>query len=257
MKRVYKGEEPEALLHYRQRYPDRSWEKFRSHKAAYQQVKEALLRDQHGLCAYCEISIKRAEAEGEVDDFRVEHFYPKSATGRNGHNYHLDWQNLLGVCHGGSQPAVPDAEERYSTLKCDRSCDVPKGGKTISAELLNPLKLPGSKRLFCYVEHSGRMLVDETSCPARLRQRAKNTIRELNLNAPRLMRLRLEVIHKLQEEIAAELAQGLELEEVLQLLASSWLVPDYEGRSLPFFSVMRWYLGEAAEQVIRSSGDKL
>jgi len=27
--------------------------------------------------------------------------------------------------------------------------------------------------------------------------------------------------------------------------------------TLPFFSVIRWYLGEAAEEVIRSSGAKL
>ena len=134
MKRVYKSkEEPELLRQYRLHNPEETWEHFRRRcRRGYKQVREAILRDQHGLCAYCEVGIKLAEEEGEVDDFRVEHFYPKNATQEHGHNYHLDWRNLLGVCHGGSQPYVPDPEWRYSSQKRDRSCDVPKGGREIT-----------------------------------------------------------------------------------------------------------------------------
>ena len=155
MKRVYKSkEEPELLKHYRLRNPEETWEHFRRRcRKGYKQVREAILRDQHGLCAYCEVGIKLAEEEGEVDDFRVEHFYPKNATQEHGHNYHLDWRNLLGVCHGGSQPYVPDPEWRYSSQKRDRSCDVPKGGREITNYILNPLKIPGKIRLFRYAEH--------------------------------------------------------------------------------------------------------
>ena len=105
MKRVYKSkEEPEMLRQYRLRNPEETWEHFRRRcRKGYKQVREAILRDQHGLCAYCEVGIKLAEEEGEVDDFRVEHFYPKNATQEHGHNYHLDWRNLLGVCHGGTR----------------------------------------------------------------------------------------------------------------------------------------------------------
>lgn len=259
MKRVYKSkEEPQLLRQYRLRNPEETWEHFRRRsRNGYKQVKECILRDQHGLCAYCEISIKLAEDENEIDDFRVEHFYPKNATLEHGHNYHLDWRNLLGVCHGGSQPQVPDANWRYSSLKRDRSCDVPKGGKEISEIILNPLKIPGDVRLFRYAEYNGRMYVDEDSCPRELQAKAQSTIRELNLNAPRLMRMRLEVIHKLEEEISEGLAKGMQLEEMLELLATSCLVPDYYGITLPFFSVIRWYLGEAAEKIIRTSGTKL
>lgn len=259
MKRVYKSKlEPEALRKYRLRFPEETWEHFRRRcRHGYKEVKEEILRDQHGLCAYCEISIKLSENEDEVDDFRVEHFYPKNATLEHGHNYHLDWRNLLGVCHGGSQPFVPDAEWRYSSLKRDRSCDVPKGGKEISELILNPLKIPGKVRLFRYAEHNGKMFVDEDSCPAHLQSKAKSTIRELNLNAPRLMRMRREVMRKLEEEIGLALEQGEELDTVLEALAQNCLTPDYHGISLPFFSVIRWYLGEAAERVIRASGNKL
>lgn len=259
MKRVYKSkEEPEALKRYRKKFPEESWEHFRRRaRHGYQQVKEQIIHDQHGLCAYCEISIKLAEEDSEVDDFRVEHFYPKSATLKNHHNYHLDWRNLLGVCHGGSQPYVPDAEWRYSKNKFDRSCDVPKGSKPITSLMLNPLTIPGKVRIFCYTEHSGKMLVDKTSCPKKLWYKAERTIKELNLNAPRLMRMRLAVIQKLEDEIAAELEQGAALEDVLTMLAEICLLPNYENISLPFFSVTRWYLGEAAEQVIQASGNKL
>ena len=134
---------------------------------------------------------------------------------------------------------------------------MPKGGKPITATILNPLKIPGKVRIFAYVEHSGKMLVDQSTCPRKLWNRAERTIKELNLNAPRLMRMRLAVIHKLQDDIAAELEQGEQLEDVLTMLAETCLVPDYEGLSLPFFSVIRWYLGEAAEKVLAASGDKL
>lgn len=259
MKRVYKSKhEPESLYKFRHKYPEETWEHFRRRvRYGYKEVKKQILQDQHGLCAYCEISIKLAEDENEVDDFRVEHFFPKSSTMQHTHNYHLDWRNLLGVCHGGSQPFVPDAKWRYSSQKRDRSCDVPKGGKPISNIILNPLKIPGRVRIFRYAEHSGKMFVDEENCPKYLRRKAQSTISELNLNAPRLMRMRRAVIEKLEEDIALELEQGAQLEDVLSVLAETCLLPNYEGISLPFFSVIRWYLGEAAEKVIRNSGNRI
>ena len=172
MKRVYKSPAtPECLRSYVKAFPDETWEHFRRrNRRGYREVKQQLLQDQHGLCAYCEISIKLAEFEDNVDDFRVEHFFPKVATQLEKHNYHLDWHNLLGVCHGGSQPYVSDPEWRYSSRKNDRSCDVPKGGKPISERILNPLKIPASVRLFRYQEHTGKMIVDESSCPKKLQR---------------------------------------------------------------------------------------
>ena len=259
MKRVYKRQqEPELLKKYRHLHPDETWEHFRrGNRKGYRQVKQCILEDQHGLCAYCEISIKLAQHYSEVDDFRVEHFYPKGATEDGGHNYHLDWHNLLGVCHGGSQPDVPDADWRCSTAKSDRSCDVPKGGKEITDRILNPLQLPGSKRLFRYTEHNGRMYVDEETCPEELKWKARNTIKELNLNAPRLMRMRKAVIDKLTDELMQALAEGQSFDETLEWLAQSFLLPDHKNRSVPFFTVIRWYLGDVAERLIANSGTKL
>ena len=108
MKRIFKSPQaPEGLRKFAEENPYETWERFRrANRRGYREVKKQLLKDQHGLCAYCEINITFADEEGEVDDFRVEHFYPKSETDFAVHNYHLDWQNLLGVCQGGTQPNV-------------------------------------------------------------------------------------------------------------------------------------------------------
>lgn len=259
MKRIYKRlEEPPLLKAYREQYPDEIWEHFRRRcRKGYHEVKRAILEDQHGLCAYCEISIKFAENENEVDDFRVEHFYPKAGTNEEKHNYHLDWKNLLGVCHGGSQPDVPNPQWRFSNYKKDRSCDVPKGGKEITKRILNPSLIPAQFRLFRYAEHTGRMYVDEESCPENMRKKARNTIKELNLNAPRLMRMRKVVIQSLEDEISQNIENGGELDEVLQFLAETLLLPDAVGRTVPFFTVVRWYLGEAAERVLAAVDYKI
>ncbi len=259
MKRVFKRrQEPALLAAYRDRHPQEIWENFRRRcHRGYAQVKQAILEDQCGLCAYCEIGIKQARHDNEVDDFRVEHFYPKGYGNNAGHNYHLDWQNMLGVCHGGSQPGVPDADWRFSSSKRDRSCDVPKGGREITASILNPLELPAEVRLFRYAEHTGGMAVDLESCPKNLQDRAANTIKELNLNAPRLMRMRLVVINELRKELEGMLLAGVGFEQAMGTLAQSLLAPDDEGRRVPFFTVVRWYLGASAEKFLAGTHYKM
>jgi len=213
-------------------------------------VKRQIINDQQGLCAYCETQIKYAKYDGEVDDFRVEHFYPKSGTENSEHNFHLDWQNMLGVCHGGSQPNVPDARERFSDRNIDRSCDVLKGNKNLTKEILNPLTLPVN-RIWCYKEYDGSIWVDYRSCPTELIEMAENTIDELNLNAPRLCRMRKNVLEKLGDQLTEMVAGGGHIEDSLVELAESFLIPDKHNRCLPYFSAVRWYLGEAAENLLK------
>lgn len=252
MKKVRKDRwVPSRLYSYAKRNPCDTWGQFHHRdRKGYRQVKEQLLKDQHGLCAYCEISIKLAEEEDQVDDFRVEHFFPKSETDMESHNYHLDWRNMLGVCHGGSQPHVAEANIRYSAKKWDRSCDVPKGGKAITHKILNPLHIPAEIRLFKYDSFTGEMFVDKETCPERLRKKAKNTLRELNLNAPRLMRLRKAAVEVLEDQVEEGVRHGLEMEEILSMLAEGLLVPDEDGAYPNFFTVIRWYLGEEGERVL-------
>lgn len=73
-----------------------------------------------------------------------------------------------------------------------------------------------------------------------MQAKARNTIRELNLNAPRLQRMRLALIRILEDEINSALAGGAVLEEFLPLLAESILLPDEDGNYQPFF---QWRAG--------------
>ena len=161
---------------------------------------------------------------------------------------------MLGACHGGSQPKVAEADYRFSKAKEDRSCDVPKGGKSINAEILNPLQIPARETLFSFDSFSGAMSVDAERCPDMLRKKAENTIVELNLNAPRLKRLRKAVIEVLQEQVAEMAGQGLPIEEAMARLARELLIPNSEGSYPAFFTTIRWFLGEAAENVLRERG---
>jgi hypothetical protein len=105
--------------------------------------------------------------------------------------------------------------------------------------------------LFCFDSFSGAMSVDEDRCPEMLRKKACNTIVELNLNAPRLKRLRKAVIEVLQEQVAELTGQGVPIEEALDQLARELLIPNSDNNYLAFFTTMRWFLGEAAENVLR------
>lgn len=262
MKRIYKNsEEPHYLERYRLKYPNENWEHFRRYSPkGYEEIKARLLEEQHGLCAYCEIDLKHTEEDGVVDDFRVEHFYPKKGTEDEEHNYHLDWQNMLGVCHGGSQAQVVDPEKRFTRMKSEHSCDVPKSDKAISEIILNPLEITMEKRLFHY-SSKGKMFVDDKYCPEELREKAENTIRELNLNCGRLQRLRREVIQRVQDELFAITCNPdltpEELDEVERELAYAWLTPNMEGKYLAFFSAIRSVLNRGAEEYLAEQDYKV
>ena len=71
-------------------------------------IKEALLKEQHGLCAYC---MKRIENN---DSMTIEHYRPinKSKDGV------LDYRNMMGCCDGGRNIDMTDEPK---VLCCDAS----------------------------------------------------------------------------------------------------------------------------------------
>ena len=50
------------------------------------------------------------------------------------------------------------------------------------------------------------------------------------------------------------LAAGEDMEEFLNVLAESFLLPDDNGNCQAFFSLIRWFLGPAAENVLSKYG---
>ena len=55
----------------------------------------------------------------------------------------------------------------------------------------------------------------------------------------------------LQEQVAELTGQGVPIEEALDQLARELLIPNSDNNYLAFFTTMRWFLGEAAENVLR------
>lgn len=85
------------------------------------QIREALLVEQHHLCAYCMKHIKN-----DGISMSIEHFHPLSCDKENALNY----SNFLGVCKGGSTSTASDVS--YGTFRSSRilCCDASKGNET-------------------------------------------------------------------------------------------------------------------------------
>ncbi|MEN9425280.1 MAG: hypothetical protein RL122_2663 [Pseudomonadota bacterium] len=245
MKKVNKlTETPDTLWQFQQENPFATWEHFRNESnGGYRQVKEQLTIDQRGLCAYCEIDLHDGAGKG-LDDFRVEHFIPKKPHNPPP-NHALEWQNLLATCCGGN---VRDLAASARFTSPDHSCDVPKSNHNWSETILNPLDMPAFPRLFRFDEATGEMMVDEKSCPPDLQDKARETIRCLRLSAPRLQKLRLPVFEILNEQIQAFASSGMDMEEAVALLAEALLPEEIEVPLPAFFTSIRWYLGNAAEE---------
>ncbi|MFT4927488.1 MAG: hypothetical protein ACI8WB_003599 [Phenylobacterium sp.] len=252
MKKVNKGIEPPLLNTYRTDNPDDNWKKdFKPNNPdGDKAVKRALLADQRMLCAYCEIDLKLGHGIG-LDDFRVEHFHPE-----NPHNpppnYALDWQNMLGCCSGGNARGVTNSNTRFTSP--DHSCDVPKGNHVWDDLILNPLHdVPTFPRLFKFAEQDddganySPIVVDETRCPVSFQNKAQSTIDRLHLNANRLKRFRFTAIDTLKEQLI-ELEQQMSEEEALEELAQLYFPEDANEPWPAFFTTIRWYLADVAEQ---------
>lgn len=205
-----------------------------------------------GICAYCEIDLRDKDASGNAD-FRVEHFHPKSDTSTP-YNWHLDWQNLLGCCHGGSQSTVTDTANRFTSP--DHSCDIPKGSKNLDAVILNPLLLPASHAFFSCDRSSGELKVNIAHCQSAAvsEVKAQQTIAELELNSPRLNRFRLTLLNQLNSELQSAMTKGTTLDAAIQKLAQAHLRKNAQQHWPAFFTSIRSYLGSEAENHLQTIG---
>ena len=252
MKNIVKGQEPTALANYVQANPTNTWEQCARSKTRREVIQKEIRLNQGGLCAYCEIDLKPADANGHAD-FRVEHFHPKSDTS-SAHNWHLDWRNLLGCCHGGSQRGVTDAADRFS-INQDYSCDVPKADNNWDADILNPLSIPSSPALFSYHRTSGDMTVNTGNCQQAGvdGQKAQNTIDYLHLNANRLTRLRRAELNAINALFSGLVKSGMTDSDARVRLAQAILRKNNDNWPT-FFSAARSYLGQAAEEQLGRIG---
>lgn len=251
MKKITKNSAPQVLIDYSINNPNATWDKFKKKRNRILPVQTQLKKDQGWLCVYCEIDLKAKNSEDEVDDFRVEHFHPKSDTSVTSDNWHLKWDNLFACCHGGSEKKVADASKRFEKEPIERTCDIPKEDAVLDDIILNPLELNAFPSVFKTDRASGKLQGNPDYKKEHIAN-AKNTINSLNLNSIRLSRFRAEILNKINHELQNRLKSGAKIDEVLNELAQSQLLKRNEQWPA-FFSSIRSYLGIEAEKVLREN----
>jgi len=261
MKKICKSSPPNALTAYAARYPSNDWDDFRNHGNSeqapgtdYKTIKQTLIADQGGLCAYCEQDIGQFDASFQ----QIEHYHPKSDRSNPALNWALMWSNVFAVCTGGSKQV--QGEQGFS-LPENLSCDAHKNhllnGKNpaaITAALaaqINPLNLPAFPCLFDFDKRTGELQPCITTCKEVDQQQAlpanttytqvQENIRVLNLNCDRLCVNRRKVLNAYN--MAVKKARESGDRNFHQKLAQRWL----NKRWPAFFTTRRILLGQAAE----------
>jgi uncharacterized protein (TIGR02646 family) len=215
---------------YTEQNPHANWENdFKnSCQDGYKEVISQLKIDQGGIYCYCELNF--SDGPNIRDDFRVEHFHPKSDSNED-KNWDLGWQNLFGCCHGGSEKRTISSERRYIDNKNHRHSDVLKGALVWDDEILNPLEIPAFPAIFEVMPSSGEMRVVEIDCLPELKQKVIISLDEkkLNLNTPKLKEWRKAVIDKLREDVDRFVSGGVEISDAVNTIVNAQLSKDSYG----------------------------
>ena len=249
MKKICKSNEPQSLTEYRQDNPHANWEEVRN-SGPYAEIRAQIFQDQGHLCAFCETGLPVSSPHNQ----RIEHFHPKSDTSDPDHNWALDWDNMIGVCKGGSnQNSYPTPEN----LSCDAYKDhlIEKGklSKACEGYVLNPLRIINTPCLFHLNKRTGDLLVDEDACTQladfdnryqSLSELVQKTIEILNLNCQRLRDDRLTLLHEYERLKKRARRQNQHSKRYKALQAERW----FRTRWKPYFTTRRILLGQAAEE---------
>jgi uncharacterized protein (TIGR02646 family) len=165
MLRYAKGAAPPVLAGW-QATPHATWDSLSASDK--DQVREAILRDQGCLCAYCQRRIPTSDGR-----MKVEHWQAQS-----GGKHMLRWTNLLGVCLG-------DEAAETGATRGEKHCDTFRGDTPL---FLHPVDGQGPSPR----EHLAYGPEGETK-PSRgttRREAVLGDIQALNMNAARLRRER-------------------------------------------------------------------
>ncbi len=249
MKKVIKSEAPILLIEYFDANPNATWETFKKKcKEGHQEVVRQIKHNQGGICCYCESKFYDIEFS-ENDDFRVEHFHPKSDSSEE-KNWHLDWNNLLGCCHGGSDK---EQGNKFIIEHKHRHSDILKSHNNWDDKILNPLTdIPEFPPLFKIDTTNGTMEVIEENCQD-IREKVLNCIDPtmLNLNTDKLKEFRKSVINALRDELE-ELLKIFDFEESINIMLNTHLTKQNDKYSA-FFSTIRSYFSTDAEVFLRDT----
>jgi uncharacterized protein (TIGR02646 family) len=170
-----KGPAPSVLTGW-QATPNADWDSLSGSDK--EKVREALLRDQGYLCAYCQRRIPTKD-----DRMKVEHWRAQS-----GGKDKLRWSNLLGVCLG-------DEKAETGSPEGEHHCDTARGDATL---FLHPVEGQGpTARDHLAYTAQGEVRPRETPN----QEAVRGDISTLNMNAERLRRQRRAVYEDLKQRL--------------------------------------------------------
>ncbi len=206
MRAITKGAEPVALAQYRA-MPGAVYDGggFTPVKDA---IREALLKEQGGLCAYCMQRIR-------ADTMKVEHWHSRAGHSQEG----LDYQNMLGCCPGN------EGQPRNS-----QHCDTRKGNDDIS---LNPANPAHHARMKIRYEGDGTIRSDDPQFDEEIKD-------VLNLNWYRLRQNRKAVVEAVIQALSKH--SGARTRREIQRLIDRWNSPGAEGCFREYCDVAVYYL---------------
>ncbi len=170
-------------------------------------IREALCREQGGLCAYCMRRIRPNR-----DSMKIEHFIPRSRD--PGRMY--DWGNLLGVCKG-----VLRGGREGEVLTCDTA----RGDRPLH---IHPAKLPPRPETVFEFDKRGNIMPKGED--------AANDCKALNLGAKRLRDARRAVIKDFSKRL-----QNKDDPATIRRLLETARTPNHDGL-LEYAAVVIGYL---------------
>lgn len=198
-----------------------------------QPLREALHRDQGGLCGYC---MQRIEPHGHRDlpppgnwGMRIEHIAPRDGNIPHGDPARMyDWDNLLGVCGGRS----PSANETFD--HCDRA----RGSTALAVD---PTRQ--QVHLIFWYPREGDGLAIRVHAEAPCDQAAvADDLATLRLNHPTLCARRRRALDDLRTRLGRS-------KNVKRTLKRAWARLTADDRPLPEFAgVLRIYVARKLRQ---------
>ena len=233
---------PPGLRQYLAQPPQiSSWQNFRDQAgSSYNELRDALVRLQHGLCGYCEQRIPR-------DDTQVEHVIPRNAD-TNGNDHELDYTNMIACCKGGTAVNIygPNTIQPDEDRVGDESCGQAKGD-TQDELLLDPRNLPILWSLF-RVRYSGKIEPNPEACfqTGISEDSVNRTIARLGLDVGRLRSAR----SKRWAHINAAYKDYFDNGTIMKPAAGAELLPDGSGTLPQFFTTNRSYFRYYADPVL-------
>lgn len=204
MRKIVKLKEPLSLAQHR-RVDKTDYKDFREK----QELREALVSEQRGICCYCMARIEPKELTMKIEHFLSRTKYP---------NERLVYNNLFGACLGNEKN---DAKTH---------CDTFKGKKEFHYHMCNS----GHIHTEIKYKTSGEIFSDDENLNLEL-----NTV--LNLNLPELIKARKNTLDGFIKAYLSSKSGKLK-REVLTRFRDKWLGTSHQNLLEPYCMIVVYYL---------------